>query len=371
MDIKRNFETNCKKTGFWIILVLSIFIIISFIYLLTPLFRIICWSGILAFFIYPAYKFVKIKFFKNYKSLSAIFVMILFIIFIIGPLSLILLNFYYQLFSFLQNLQPMTEKDFSQYLEQLKNHPKIYLIISKFLSQIHIYLPQLQDKLAEFLSNLIQTGVQSLKNVIQIIVSFGFQLAFTLITLYYFLVDGDRIVKEILDLIPGEPYEKQKILKRVSLILKGVLYGNILTAIIQGFLALLIYFFLGIPQYLLWAFLTVLASFIPVFGTSLIWGPLVIYLLITGSYVKATILIIYAIIIISQIDNFIKPILIGEKTKIHNLLIFFSVLGGLIKFGALGLFLGPLILGLFLCIIEIYKIKWLNQTNNNQNYIEN
>ncbi len=358
--MKEKLRDQSKKTAFWIILVLSIFIISSFLYLLTPLFRIICWAGILAFFIYPAYNFVRIKIFKKYKSLSAIFVIFLFIIFIVGPLSLILINFYYQLFSFLQKLQPITKKDLTQYLNYFKSHPKIYLIISKFLSQVHIYLPQLQSKLTEFISKIIQTGLQSLKNVIQIIVSFGFQLGFTLITLYYFLVDGDKIVKNILELIPGDPYEKQKILNKVSLILKGVLFGNILTAIIQGFLALIIYFFLGIPQYLLWAFLTVLASFIPVFGTSLIWGPLVIYLLIVGKYVKATILTIYAVLLISQIDNFIKPILIGEKTKIHNLLIFFSVLGGLIKFGALGLFLGPVILGLFLCILEIYKIKLLS-----------
>jgi predicted PurR-regulated permease PerM len=274
----------------------------------------------------------------------------------------ILINFYSQVISFLEKLEPITRQDFTDFFEKLKNYPKIYLLISKFLVQIQPYLPQIQEKLAQFISGLLQAGLSSFKNIVKYLFSFGFQLAFTLITLYYFLIDGEKFVKEIIGLIPGEEEEKQKVLNKVAMILKGVLYGNILTALVQGFLAFLIYFLLDIPQYLLWAFLTVLASFIPVFGTSLIWIPITIYLVIIGSYIKAIILFLYSILLISQIDNFLKPLLIGEKTKIHNLLIFFSVLGGLIKFGTLGLFLGPLILGLFLSIIEIYKIKCLSNS---------
>jgi len=93
------------------------------------------------------------------------------------------------------------------------------------------------------------------------------------------------------------------------------------------------YFILGIPQYLLWAFLTTIASFLPIFGTGLIWLPLTIYLLLVGSYIKALILLLYSVLIIAQVDNFLKPLLIGGRTGIHNLLVFFSVLGGLAKFG--------------------------------------
>ena len=350
-----------KDSGFYIILVLALVVIFSFVYLLTPLFYIICWAGILAFFIYPIYKFVKKKL-KNRRRLSAILVLGCLLIFIIGPFLSILLNFYSQVISFLEKLEPITRQNFTDLFEKLKNYPKIYLLISKFFIQIQPYLPQIQEKLAQFISGLLQAGLSSFKNIVKYLFSFGFQLAFTLITLYYFLIDGEKFVKEIIGLIPGEEEEKQKVLNKVAMILKGVLYGNILTALVQGFLAFLIYFLLDIPQYLLWAFLTVLASFIPVFGTSLIWIPITIYLVIIGSYIKAIILFLYSILLISQIDNFLKPLLIGEKTKIHNLLIFFSVLGGLIKFGTLGLFLGPLILGLFLSIIEIYKIKCLSNS---------
>ena len=347
-----------KDLGFWILLILVLIVIVFFIYLLSPLFYIFCWAAILAFFIYPVYRFINLKF-RNHKRFSAIFVIVCLLLFIIIPISLILLNLYSQTLSFLETLKPLTQKDLTQFIESLKKYPHIYSLISKIFDRLQPSLPQIQERFVQFVSNLFQGGFKFLKDFVKFLFSFGFQLAFTLIALYYFLIDGEKFLNEIIHLIPGEKEEKEKILQKVSLILKGVLYGNILTGIIQGFLAFLIYFILDIPQYLLWAFLTVIASFIPFLGTGLIWGPIIIYLLIIGSYIKAFILFLCAILLIAQVDNFLKPFLIGEKTKIHNLLIFFSVLGGLAKFGLLGLFLGPVILGLILSIIEIYKMKVL------------
>ncbi len=353
------YEKIFQGLGAWVLLVLSSIIIILFIYLLSPLFYIFCWGAILAFFIYPIYNHLNKKF-KNKRRFSAILVLIGFLIFIISPLTLLFFNFYSQMLKFLENLQPITQKDIEKFIQGLQNYPYIYDLISKIIDQLEPYLPQLQERLIQLLSKIFQDSFTLFKNFIKFIISFGFKLAFTLITLYYFLIDGERAVKEIIKLIPGEEKEKEKIINRISLILKGVLYGNILTAFVQGLLAFIIYFLLDIPHYLLWAFLTVIASFIPAFGTGLIWVPLTIYLLIIGSYTKALILLLYSALIVAQIDNILKPFLIGEKIKIHNLLVLFSVLGGLIKFGFLGLFLGPVILGLFLSIIEIYKIKFLH-----------
>lgn len=347
-----------KKIENWVWLIFGIIIGGIFVYLISPLFYIFCWAFILAFFIYPVYKFVNSKF-KNHKRLSAIFVITIFSLVVIIPLSIVILNLYSQILTFLKILEQFTQKDLTELIGNLKQYPRIYALVCKITEHLQPYLPQIQEKFSQLVSDLIQSGFKVFKNFVKFVFSFGFQLAFTLITLYYFLIDGEKFLEEIFFLIPGEKEEKEKIFQKVSLILKGVLYGNILTGILQGFLAFFIYFILGIPQCLFWAFTTVIASFIPIFGTSLIWGPLVIYLLIIGSYTKSLILLIYSVLVISQVDNLLKPIFIGEKTKIHNLLIFFSVLGGLAKFGAIGLFLGPVILGLVLSLIEIYKIKVL------------
>jgi predicted PurR-regulated permease PerM len=340
----------------WISLILVLIVLGLFVYLLSPLFYIFCWAAILAFFIYPLYKRINLKL-KNHKRISAIVVIMGLLVFIIVPFGFVLFNFYSQISSFLKSLEPLTQKDLKEFIEDLKQYPHIYALVSKIIDQIQPYIPQIQEKVAQFISILLQSSLEYLKSFIKFLFSFAFQMAFTLITLYYLLVDGEKFVNETIKLIPGEREEKEKILQRVSFILKGVLYGNILTALIQGFSAFFIYFILGIPQYLLWAFLTTIASFLPILGTGLIWLPLTIYLLLVGSYIKALILLIYSVLIVAQVDNFLKPLLIGGRTGIHNLLVFFSVLGGLAKFGLLGLFLGPVILGLVISIIEIYKIK--------------
>ncbi len=351
-----------QSFSFWILLSLSIVIILLFLYLLSPLFYVICWAGILAFFVSPVYKYIN-KRLNGKKRLSAIIVFAGVIFFIILPLALIALHFYSQVSSLLEAIQPVSQKNIVDFLHKFQKHPKIYALISKFSTQLQPFLPEIQREFTQFVSNLVQFGFAFLKTFIKRAFTFSLQLAFTLITFYYFLIDGEKILNTIKELIPVEEEEKEKIFTRISFILQGVLYGNILTALIQGFFALIIYFLLGIPQNLIWAFLTVVASFIPVAGTGLVWIPLTIYLLVIGKYTKAVILFLFSVLVISQVDNIVKPILIGEKTKIHNLLIFFAVLGGLAKFGFLGLFLGPVILGLFLCVLEIYKLKWINSEN--------
>lgn len=358
-----------RKLGIFIIFSLSLFVVLSFLYILSPLFYIICWAGIIAFFIYPIYRWIDFKI--KHKRVSSFLLLMILVLLIIGPLLGILVTFYYQVFTILEAIKPMFEKTPYEFLEGFKKYPKIYELLHKVLEIFSPYLPQIQEKLTQFLTHLIQAGFLSITNLFKFFFSLGFQLAFTLITLYYFLVDGEKAVNEVKNLIPGREDQKQKIIERVAFILRGVLYGNVLTALIQGTLAFVIYYILGIPHHLLWAFLTMLASFLPLLGTFLIWGPIAFYLLIKGSYLKALILVIYSALIISNVDNFLKPILIGGKTKIHNLLIFFSVIGGIVKFGALGLFLGPFILALFLCVIEIYKIYLLSPSNLGENSEKN
>ncbi len=340
------------------ILFFAIFVFFLFLYTLSPFFDVLAWASILSFFIYPVYKKINAKVKK--RRISAILVLLGFVCFILLPLGLISLQFYQQFLSLVETLKPLFNKDISEIFEVLKHHKATSFVFSKFYSQISPFLPLIQEKFSSLISSLFQFSFSFFGDFLRKTASIGFKLAFTLITLYYFLIDGEKIFSTVKELIPATEKEKERIFERISSILKGVLYGNILTGILQGLLALIIYLILGIPQNLIWAFLTVVASFIPVLGTSLIWGPLVVYLLIGGYYIKALVLFIYSLLLISQIDNIIKPILIGGRTKIHSLLIFFAVLGGLAKFGLLGLFLGPVILGLFLSIVEIYRINLSN-----------
>lgn len=341
----------------YIVLALSVFILGLFLYLLLPFLLVLFWGGILAYFFYPLYQRIN-QILREKKALSAILTITIFIFFVLIPLSFLGILFYTQVGNLLENFNLNTLQNLFESLNKLKER----LFFSKLYPYLRPYLDTLQNQLPQSVSKIAETLLQSLSSFV--FGSFGFliKVAFTIFTLYYFLVDGERIVLALRGLIPGEEETKDRILQKTSLILKGVLYGNVLTALVQGILSLIIYFLLDLPQYVFFAFLTMLASFIPFMGTALVWLPLSIYLFITGSYLKGSILIIFCALTVAQVDNLLKPLLIGGKTRIHNLLMFFAVLGGITRFGLTGLFLGPLILGLSLSILEIYKTKWLNHS---------
>uniref|UniRef100_A0A832GMZ3 AI-2E family transporter n=1 Tax=Caldimicrobium thiodismutans TaxID=1653476 RepID=A0A832GMZ3_9BACT len=342
----------------FIILLLSFIILGAFVYILFPFFMVIFWGGLLAFFLNPLY--IKIKnLCKGRARLSALITLFIFILFILIPLIYLGFQFYLQVESLASQINEATLVKFLAYLDALKNK----FIFSKIYPHLEIYIEQFQKQLPEHISNLTQKFFQLFSSFIAQSFSFILKLVFTLFTLYYFLVDGERAIRIIKDLIPAAEEKKDIILQKMTLIVQGVLYGNLLTALIQGGLSLFIYYVLGISPFVLLAFLTVLASFLPFLGTGLVWIPLTIFLFLSGHYIKALILLLFCALTIAQVDNLLKPLLIGGKTKIHNLLMFFAVLGGISQFGLSGIFLGPIILGLFLSILEIYKSHLLEPLN--------
>lgn len=238
------------------------------------------------------------------------------------PFLFIGILLYYQIQNIIQDINEATLQtiinQINLFTEKLR-HLRVYPYLEH-------YIIKLQQELPHHIPKLLENIVKQFSGVLFFTFGFIFKIFFTLFTLYYFLVDGTRIIKIIKELIPGDEEEKERILTRISLILKGVLYGNILTGLIQGILALVIYYIFGVPFYILFAFFTMIASFIPFLGTGIIWIPLSLYFLFTGSIIKGIILFILCAITIAQIDNILKPFLIGGKTKLHNLLVFFFCL---------------------------------------------
>ncbi len=290
------------------------------------------------------------------------FTILIFILFILTPVSLFSVLLYTQIQNFLVNFDfSLFDKWFAFFAELKKK-----LLLSYLYPHIQPYLDTLQSQLTQYLAKYIQNILQSLGNIF--LATFGtiLNIIFTLFALFYFLSEGDKIVSLIKELIPAKPSSKEEIINKISEILKAVLYGSILTSLVQGLVALVIYLILAIPQPFLFAFLTMLASYIPFFGTTLIWIPLSLYLLLTGYYFKAGALFLLCALTVAQIDNLLKPRIISGKTRIHNLLMFFSVLGGIYRFGITGLFLGPIILGLFLSILEIYRSKAFQENNSKE-----
>lgn len=182
-------------------------------------------------------------------------------------------------------------------------------------------------------------------------------------TLFFVFRDGEHTFARVRRAIPLEEDHKEKIFTRLQTTLHAVVRGTLLTALAQGGVSGIIYFFLGIPYATFLGFLSFLVSFLPFGGTAIVWVPVALYLLFTGAVVKAVILIVAGVGLVGLMDNLLQPILVGTEAKLPMLPLFFASLGGLAYYGFLGLFLGPILLAAVLETFAIYQDEYQQRTN--------
>lgn len=181
------------------------------------------------------------------------------------------------------------------------------------------------------------------------------QIFFALFTLYYLLRDADRILPAVQESLPLSRAQSQKIFDRTGEVITASVNGVLVIAAIQGFLGMIGFLVLGIGSALLWGVIMFILSTIPMLGAFLVWVPAALYLLVSGSWIKAILLTIWGGGVIGMIDNVLRPRLVGKRAKLHELVIFFSVLGGLQVFGILGLFVGPVVAAIALALLQVFQ----------------
>ena len=199
-----------------------------------------------------------------------------------------------------------------------------------------------------------QTGVLA-KNIVS--TTLGFFL--TLFLVFFLLKDGRKIHGFLYEIAPLEEETKKHIFGQVQDIFSAVIRGQIVTALVQSGVSGVVFWALGLPLPIFFAGVSFLASMIPFLGCASVWVPFVVYLLFMKAFVKAGILLFLGTFVISLIDNLLKPLLIGGKTKLPYLLLFLGILGGVKVYGFVGIFLAPVALSLFFVLIKIYQEKFL------------
>jgi predicted PurR-regulated permease PerM len=243
---------------------------------------------------------------------------------------------------------------FQAYLEKAKEIPMLKWILAKLSEYIDFSqtdpLPLILKNFKQ-ISNFIFTQTTILLKGLS---TFAIGFFFTLLSLYYFFKDGRHLFERLKEFVPLPSKERDLLIQRFKDMIYATIYGGILIAIIQGFLGGLSFWVLGLPSPIFWGTAMALLSFIPIGGTAFIWGPAGILLLIGGAILKGVILLGVGIFVISMVDNLLRPFFISSRTKIHPLLLFFAVLGGIQAFGLIGVVAGPLVATLFLALIEIY-----------------
>jgi predicted PurR-regulated permease PerM len=181
------------------------------------------------------------------------------------------------------------------------------------------------------------------------------KVIFVILTMFYLFRDGQRIKTILFDSLPLERAQTQRIFDRTREVIAASVYGVLVIASIQAVLGEIGFIVVGLPSPLLWGVVMFFLSMIPMAGSFLVWVPACLYLLVTGHWAWAIVLAAWCAGVVGMVDNVLRPRLVGKRTRLHELLVFFSVLGGLQVFGALGLVVGPVVVAITLALIDIFR----------------
>jgi predicted PurR-regulated permease PerM len=181
------------------------------------------------------------------------------------------------------------------------------------------------------------------------------QMFLVVFTLFYLFRDGAAISRAASELIPLEEQQIVDVVSRTRDVISASVYGVVMISAIQGALGFFIFWALGLPSALLWGVVMFFLSMIPMAGAFLVWAPAAVYLAATGTWGKALILVIWGVLVVGSIDNVLSPRLVGRRASMHELLIFFSVLGGIQLFGVLGVVLGPVVIAVTLALVDMMR----------------
>jgi len=213
---------------------------------------------------------------------------------------------------------------------------------------------QIASKAGEAASKIGSFMVNGLTNVTRGTVAFFFQLSIMLYSMYFFLKDGDAILKRILYYVPLSAVDEARLLEKFVSVSRATLKGSILIGIMQGTVTGLGFWATGVPGAAFWGTVTIVVSIIPAIGAVLVWGPAVVYLMVTGHMGAGVALLAWCGLVVSTLDNFVRPILVGHDTKMSDLMILLSTLGGIFLFGVVGFIVGPIVAALFVTVWHLY-----------------
>ena len=195
--------------------------------------------------------------------------------------------------------------------------------------------------------------------------NFFISVAFILLTLFFFFLDGKKMLEKLMHLTPLLDKYDREIFKKFKDVSHSFIISTFIVALCQGFACWIGVFIITLPFLfnvpLPVIFLSIAATFfslIPFFGPWLIWLPTSIYLLATGHVGAAIFLAIWGVSVISTIDNIVRPLILRKKAEVHPIFLLFSILGGIALFGVAGLIIGPLIVAVTITIFHIYEIEY-------------
>ena len=332
-----------EKTVFFYALVSGLLYIAYKMFL--PFLPAIFWALVLSIVLYPPYEFIRVKT-KSPSIAAAVMVIISFLLFV-GPLTYVSYLLAGEIKVVIANLN---ERGVTAIFVGNTN-------IKDMLENIARLLDVPVDNIYDILRGLTESIEKSLMRLIHenalVAVHALVDYFIMLFTIYFLLRDGQIFIAGIYRLLPLSDEQKNRLFTRIREVVVSTIYGGVMIALAHGIIGGSAFYLLGIPSPILLGFAMSVFSFIPIIGAFTIWGPVTAYLFLTGSMIKGVIMAVIGIVgLVGIIDHILKPRVIGRRAKIHTVLIFFGVLGGIHLFGVIGIVAGPLVVALLLMALE-------------------
>jgi len=334
--------------------VLLVFFVLLAARVIWPMVNAFAWAAVLSFFTYPVYRFIHIRIFQGrWSYLAAAFNTVLIIFLLVLPMFGILTTAIKELGKLYQIFVEWLPTVSGRSLGSILAIPQIDWLLSKYpdIFELPLWsdlLSNLPGVLMSFISRL-STGI--LGNTFQLF----FNLFVITVGVFFLTVDGEKLLSFVREILPLSASERDVFFTRTRQMLYAIFYGIIMTAGAQALLGGIGWWYVGLANAVIAAIAMFFLAMIPMVGASLVYVPGAIYLWATGDTKNALILLVWGLVLVSSIDNFLRPLFIYEGTKAHVLMIFAGILGGLSVWGFLGLFMGPLVLSVAYFMLCLYR----------------
>jgi predicted PurR-regulated permease PerM len=339
-----------KVSGRYLILILIV-VGVAFFAMLRPFLVSILLAALIAGLMYPVYTWMRRRIW-NQPSFCSLICVVLVLLLIILPLTSVLGLLTVQALQFKDTVDDRLKEVMEKgpgWLERLKHHPLARTIDTEDLDW-HAKAAEGARLISTLLIKAIAKTSQSTFQT----VAMSFIMLYTL---FYFLIDGPALLKRIKYLSPLKDEYEDRIIEKFTSITRATIKGTLIIGVIQGTMGGITFAIFGVGSSVFWGTMMVILSIIPGIGAALVWAPAVAIKMLTG-HLGPGIGILAGGIVISVSDNFLRPLLIGKDTKMHQLLILFSTLGGIALFGLVGFVLGPILAAVFLAVTDIYAIEY-------------
>lgn len=347
MDRRDRHGLQMEDGGFLAIVLL---VTIAFVWLVAPFFGAILW-GLVAAIVFAPVNRRMLAALGGRRNLATTATLLLILALVIAPAFLLGISLVQEAAAIYGQLQS-GQIDFVATFENLRDALPRWarsMLDSSGLTDLEAARRMLGASVASGLQSIASRALLFGQGALRFLASLGVMLYLT----FFLLRDGETLGEKVKAAVPLRPELRDALIAHFIVVVRATMKGTIVVAIVQGILGGLIFWVLGVEGALLWGLLMGFFALVPAVGTGIVWLPVAIYLLLTGSIWEGLALIACGIFIIGLVDNLLRPILVGHDTRMPDFVVLIATLAGLELFGLNGVIVGPMIAALFIAVWKL------------------